>query len=227
MTIPASTQAETARQRILIVDDHPLLRRGLAAMIDNEPELEVCGQAATRVAGLAAIPVTRPDLITVDISLPDGDGLELIKDLRARFPELPVLVVSMHDESLYAERAFRAGARGYVTKQEMDQTILAAIRCLLRGAQYMSPKLGAWFALQYLAGNRSDSGSLASLSDRELQVFDLLGQHKTRSEIARRLHLSVKTVESHRAHIKQKLNLRSGTELLQRATQWLATGRDA
>lgn len=222
-----SPPVPTTRKRILVVDDHPLMRRGLGGMIDNEADLVVCAEAATRQAGLEAIASAQPDLVTVDISLPDGNGLELIKDLRVRYPDLPVLVVSMHDESVYAERAFRAGARGYVTKQELDETVLVAIRRLLRGEQYMSPKMGAWFAQQYLAGRTGNPGSpLAALSDRELEVFRLLGQGKARREIAALLHLSVKTVESYREHIKQKLNLRSGMELLQRATRWVATGQD-
>jgi DNA-binding NarL/FixJ family response regulator len=162
----------------------------------------------------------------VDISLPDSDGLELIKDIHLRSPNLPVLVISMHDESVYAERAFRAGARGYVTKQEMDDTVLAAIRCLFRGEQYMSPKMAAWFAQQYLAGPaREQKTSIEGLSDRELEVFRLIGEGRATRQIAERLKLSIKTIESYREHLKQKLTLRSGAELAQTASYWAHTGR--
>ena len=217
---------QIVRKRIAVIDDHSLIRRGLAAMIDNESDMMVCAEAATHQAALAAIEEAQPDLVTVDLSLGDGDGLELLKDLRVRFPELPTLVISMHDEALYAERAFRAGARGYITKQQMDDTLLDAIRCVLDGNQYMSPAVGAKFAKYYLAGHSQKKHSaLAGLSDREFEVFRLIGEGKGTRQIAERLKLSVKTIESYREHLKTKLMIKSGVELARAATCWVETGK--
>lgn len=211
---------------ILIVDDHPMLRRGLTSLIESEPDLLVCGEAASCQAGLQAILESKPDLVIVDLGLEGSDGLDLIKDMKAQHPRTPALVLSMHDESLYAERAFRAGARGYVTKQQLDDTVLIAIRRLLNGEMYMSEKLGARFAQEFLSGRRLQKDSaLAVLSDRELQVFRLIGQGQSTRDIAQSLHLSIKTIESHREHIKNKLKLESGGELLRHATHWVETGQ--
>lgn len=226
MTKPKPPPAEEVRKRIVVIDDHALIRRGLVAMIDNEPDLEVCAEAASHQAALVAIAGAQPDLVTVDLSLADSDGLELLKDLRVRFPELPVLVISMHDEALYAERAFRAGARGYITKQQMDDTVLTAIRSVLAGNQYMSPAVGAKFAAHYLAGHLPKTNSpLAGLTDRELEVFRLIGEGKGTRQIAERLKLSIKTIESYREHLKTKLALASGVELARAATCWVETGK--
>ena len=214
------------KKLILIVDDHPMLRRGLTSLIESEPGLMVCGEAATCQAALQAIQNSKPDLVIVDLGLEGSDGLDLIKDMKAQHPRTPALVLSMHDESLYAERAFRAGASGYVTKQQLDDTVLIAIRRLLNGEMYMSEKIGARFAQEFLSGRRvqKDSG-LAVLSDRELQVFRLIGQGQSTRHIAEGFHLSIKTIESHREHIKNKLSLESGAELLRRASQWVETGQ--
>jgi DNA-binding NarL/FixJ family response regulator len=221
------TRAPLTRKRLAVIDDHPLVRRGLVTIITHEPDLEVCVEAATVKAGLEEIAAARPDLVTIDLLLRDRDGLELIRAIRQADPHLPVLVISTLEESIYAERAFRAGARGYVTKTEATDTVLVAVRRLLHGEQYISPKMSTWFAQQYLSGRASHGLSpMATLSDRELEIFRLLGQNQTRGEIARKLHLSVKTVESHRAHIKEKLNIRSGVELHERAVQWVRYGRD-
>lgn len=214
-----------ARRTILIVDDHPMLRRGLAALIEAEPGLTVCGEAATRSAALAAIRASPPDLVIVDLVLGDSHGLDLVKDMRAHHPQIPALVLSMHDEAVYAERSLRAGARGYVTKRELDDTLLIAIHRVLAGETYMSAKLQAQLAAKFVAGRTLETASpLDALSDRELEVFRLIGQGQGTRQIAETLHLSIKTIESHREHIKQKLHLESGAELAQRATQWVETG---
>jgi len=214
-----------ARRTILIVDDHPVLRRGLGALIESESDLAVCGEAATCTAALAAIREHPPDLVIVDLGLDGSDGLDLIKEMKTRHPEIPALVLSMHDEAVYAERALRAGARGYVTKQQLDATVLVAIRRLLGGEMYMSDALGARLAAQYVGGRTLATGSLLhALSDRELQVFRLIGHGRRTRQIADTLHLSIKTIESHCEHIKQKLGLESAAQLAQRATQWVETG---
>jgi DNA-binding NarL/FixJ family response regulator len=215
-----------AAKTILIVDDHPTLRRGLAALIDSEPDLAVCGEAATCPAALAAIPERRPDLVIVDLALGKGDGLDLVKEMRKRHPAIPALVLSMYDEAVYAERSLKAGARGYVTKQQLDSTVLVAIRRLLHGETYMSDTLGARLAAKFVDGRTLETDSpLDALSDRELQVFRLIGQGRSTRQIADTLNLSIKTIETHREHIKNKLSLETTAELAQRATQWVETGR--
>jgi DNA-binding NarL/FixJ family response regulator len=214
-----------AKKAILIVDDHPMLRRGLAALIESESDLVVCGEVASCAAALDAIREHLPDLVMVDLSLEGSDGLDLIKEMKARHPAIPALVLSMYDEAVYAERALRAGAWGYVTKQQVDDTVLLAIRRLLGGEMYLSGKLERRLAAKYLGGRTVMAESrLQALSDRELQVFRLIGQGRGTRQIAETLHLSIKTVESHREHIKQKLRLESATELAHRATQWVETG---
>lgn len=221
---------EPAKQRILLIDDHALLRRGLTALIETESDLMVCTAAATRQAGLDAIASSNPDLVIADLSLKDGDngdidGLELIKDIKARFPHLPVLVLSMHDESVYAERALHAGARGYVSKKELDETVLIAIRRLLAGETHMSEAMTRKLARKFMAGGMLGKGSgVEQLSDRELEVFNLIGQGKTTREIALSLGLSVKTIETYREHLKAKLELPSGTALSRCAIRWMDTG---
>jgi len=221
-----SEPVPTARRTILIVDDHPLLRRGLTSLIESEPDLVVCGEAASCWAALDAIRESPPDLVIVDLALEGSDGLDLVKEMKRHHPAIPALVLSMHDEGVYAVRALRAGARGYVTKQQLDETLLVAIRRLLAGETYMSATLEARLAARFIAGQtlRTDS-PVGALSDRELQVFRLIGQGRSTREIATALYLSIKTIESHRDHIRQKLGLESTAELAQRATQWVETGR--
>ena len=215
-----------AKKAILIVDDHPMLRRGLTSLIDSEPDLAVCGEASTCAAALQAIRQRKPDVVIVDIGLEGRDGLELVKDMKVHHPKIPALVLSMHDESLYAERALRAGARGYVTKQQIDDTVLIAIRRLLNGEMYLSEKIGARFAANFLGGRTLQEDSpLAVLTDRELEVFLLIGQGRGTRQIAQSLHLSIKTIESYRGHLKQQLTLESGAELVRRATEWVESGR--
>ena len=228
-TMPATRPEPThsARKKILIVDDHPVLRRGLAGLIESDPDLAVCATAATCQDALAAIRERRPDLVIVDLALGTGDGLELIKEMKAHHSTIPSLVLSMHDESVFAERSLRAGARGYITKQQLDETVLIAIRRVLDGETYMSDPLERRLAEKYIGGRTLETDSpLATLSDRELQVFRLIGQGRTTRQIAEILTLSIKTIESHLEHIKNKLNLTSSVELAQRATQWVETGRN-
>ncbi len=217
-----------ASNAILIVDDHPVLRRGLASLIESEPDLTVCGEASTCESALEAVQQTQPDLVTVDLELDGSDGLQLIKQMKSRHQEIPVLVLSMHDEEVYAERCLKAGARGYLTKQELDESVLVAIRRLLDGELHMSAKLGARLAAKFVSGGSPTTDSpLDALSNRELQVFRLIGRGRSTRQVAEDLHLSVKTIESHREHIKHKLSIETAAELAQRATRWVETGRIA
>jgi len=218
--MPAKTK--TAHKRLLIVDDHPMMRTGLAQLIDNEGDLKVCAEADNAGQALNAVAKNNFDLALVDISLPDKNGLELIKDLRTLNPELPILVVSMHDEMIYAERVLRAGARGYIMKQEGGQKFLQAIRQVLAGQVFVCAKMSARI-LENFSGRTTESSTspVRRLSGREFEVFQLIGQGVGTGDIATRLHLSVKTVEVHRANIKQKLNLSTATELVRFAVRWL------
>jgi DNA-binding NarL/FixJ family response regulator len=211
-------------KRLLIVDDHPMMRTGLAQLIDNEGDLKVCAEADTAGQALDIAVSQTLDLILLDISLPDKSGLELIKDLRALKPGLPILVVSMHDESLYAERVLRAGGRGYIMKQEGGKKLLQAIRQVLNGQIYVSEKMSAGI-LETFSGRQAEAGvsPVQQLSDREFEVFQLIGQGKSTREIAVHLHLSAKTVEVHRLNIKKKLKLKTATDLVRHAVRWLET----
>jgi DNA-binding NarL/FixJ family response regulator len=216
----------SASKTILLVDDHPVLRRGLAALIESEPDLAVCGEAATLRESFKFLRDTQPDLVMVDLALVAGDGLDLVKHLKANYPEVPALVLSMHDESVYAERSLRAGARGYVTKQQLDDTVLAAIRCVLDGDTYMSDELKSQLAAKFVGGQSlAGDTPLEALSDRELQVFRQIGEGRSTRQIAETLNLSIKTIESHAEHIKHKLTIESATELAHRATLWVGIGR--
>lgn len=207
--------------RIFLVDDHPIVRQGLCELITPEEDLTVCGEAEDAATALRQIEDTQPDLVMVDISLRDSNGIELIKDLKIRCPQVPVLVLSMHDESFYAERVLRAGARGYITKEEATEGVIAAIRKVLQGEVYLSDKMASKVLSKLVTGT-GEAGRLSvdSLTDRELQVFELIGQGVGTRQIAERLHLSAKTVESHRSNIKRKLQLDGAAELLRHAIQW-------
>jgi DNA-binding NarL/FixJ family response regulator len=219
-------QVRPAAKRLLVVDDHPILRRGLTALIETEPDLGVHAAVGTRAAALASIHESQPDLAIVDLSLGDEDGLDLIKEIKVRYPRVPSLVLSVHDEATYAERALSAGALGYVTKQQLDETVLGAIRRVLAGETYMSEALQRRLAEQYVRGQTLETASpLQRLSDRELQVFRLIGHGRTTRQIAGTLGRSIKTVESDLEHIKNKLGIQSAAELAQRATLWVETGR--
>jgi DNA-binding NarL/FixJ family response regulator len=211
-------------RHLLIVDDHPMLRKGLAQLIDNEPDLEVVAEADNARQAMEAVIKLNLDLILLDISLPDKSGLELIKDIRALKPEAAILVVSMHDENLYAERVLRAGARGYIMKQEGGKKFLGAIRHVLAGGVHVSEKMST-LILEIFSGNRArNSGStVAHLSDREFEVFQLIARGVDTRQMARQLRVSVKTVEAHRVHIKEKLGLKTATDLVRYAVRWMET----
>jgi len=214
-------EEKRAKLKVVLVDDHPIVRQGLAQMISREPDMEVCGEAETAAEALKAIAACHPDVAIVDLSLKGTGGLELLKDIKVRFPKLPVLVLSMYDESMYAERALRAGAKGYMMKEEATEKVLAAIRGILGGKIYLSEAMASRL-LHMAVGGRTPGGVSPTerLSDRELEVFQLIGQGYGNTDIARQLHLSPKTVETYRAHIKEKLGLSGATELLQHAIHW-------
>ncbi|MDA1049200.1 MAG: response regulator transcription factor [Planctomycetota bacterium] len=209
--------------RILIVDDHALVRLGLAQLISDEPDMEVCGDASDADEALAKVKELQPHLVILDISLQRGNGIELTKCLKARHPNVKVLISSMHDESLFAERALRAGALGYINKQEATDKVIGAIRQVLDGQIYLSSEMTNH--LLHRLGNHRDEllerPSLESLSDREWEVFELIGRGLATRQIAKQLHLSIKTIETHREHIKEKLALTSGAELTRHAIQWV------
>ena len=210
------------KSRVLVVDDHPIIRRGLADLINHEEDLDVCGEATDAHEALDMVATLKPDIALVDISLKELNGIELIKHLKARNSKLPMLVLSMHDETLYAERALRAGARGYVMKQEPPEIVIGAIRKVLNGEIFVSEKMSSRLISRMADGNGDPSGSpLERLSDRELEVFQLIGQGLRTRQIAERLCLSIKTIESYREHIKHKLDLQNSTELFQHALQWV------
>ena len=223
MTTNTKSTRANAKTRILIVDDHPMMRQGLAQLVNNEPDLAVCCEVENAHQALAAIDKDPPDLVLADITLPDKSGIELIKDIQAINPGLAVLVISMHDESLYAERVLRAGGRGYIMKHEGGKKLMEAIRQVLSGKIYVSEKMSARI-LESFSGRRSpgaDKSSVENLTDREFEVFQLIGQGKGTRQIAEKLHLSVKTVEVHRVNIKTKLKLQSATELIRFAVRWV------
>jgi DNA-binding NarL/FixJ family response regulator len=213
--------APAAKKGVLVVDDHPLLRQGLALLINQQHDMHVCGEAEEAQAALRFIAQRRPDIMILDISLNGPDGIELLKTIRASDPTLPVLILSMHDEAVYAERALRARANGYIMKQEATEKVLVAVRRILNGEVYLSDQMSSKLLQQYVGGTPSTMQSRISLlSDRELEVYRLIGEGRATREIAEELHLSVKTVETYQAHIKEKLALRSGRELIQHAIQW-------
>src|ERR1017187_10030422 len=207
--------------KILLVDDHPLVREGVANLINQQPDLEVCGEAGNEPQALELIGATRPDVAVVDISLENGSGIELIKSIKANHPSVAMLALSMHDESLYAERVLRAGARGYLMKREAAKKVIHGIRAVLAGQLYVSEKIAAMMAEKFVEGRTAASGSpVEELSDRELEVFQLLGRgHRTR-QIADHLHVGFKTVQAYCARIKEKLRLANATELLRAAMHW-------
>lgn len=224
MTSPAQSAQSAAKKSILIVDDHPVFRAGLMGLVSMEPDLAVAGEACDAAAALDAVGRLQPDLVLLDMSLPGKSGLELLKDLRAAHPRVPVLIISMHDETLYAERVIRAGGRGYLMKQEGPEKMIKAIRRVLAGSISVSERISA-LILDALSGSRDHSegaASISTLTDREFEIYRLLGQGKETQEIAQLLHLSSKTVDTHRSHIKTKLGLKNNTELVHHATRWAA-----
>ncbi len=217
----SSKTIEPNKIRILVVDDHPIVRQGLAQLFSREADLAVCGEAGNAHEAMAAIAELKPDITIVDITLEGTSGIELIKNIKARQEYFPILVLSMHDESLYAERALRAGARGYVMKKEVTEKLIQAIRQVLKGKIYISEKMMAKMLDNMVDGGPDVvSSPIERFTDRELEVFQLIGRGLGTRQIAKKLHVSIKTVEAYRAHIKTKLNLKSGTELVQRAIHW-------
>jgi DNA-binding NarL/FixJ family response regulator len=217
-------EGRTQPRRVFIVDDHPIVRQGLTQLINHEPDLKVCGEAAGVKEARSTLIDAHPDVVIVDLSLRDSDGLELIKDIRAKDRTLPVLVLSMHDETIYAERLLAAGANGYIMKQAAVDQLLTALRRVLAGGIYVSESIGARMIERFaVTGVKQRGDPLERLSNRELQVLNLIGTGKTTRQIAADLSLSVKTVESHRQRIKKKLNLVSSPQLVQFAVNWCST----
>lgn len=206
---------------IFIVDDHPLVRHGLRQLIDGEPNLNVCGDAGSVSATIRAITLPLPDLAIVDLSLPDGNGLKLVKHLLTHYPELSILISSMHDEMLFAERALKAGAKGYINKSATGDEVINAINQILSGKIYFSSQVAEHLALHNASNNqRQEKPGIKRLSNRELEVFEFIGSGLSTGDISRKLNLSIKTIESHRANIKKKLGLISSGELARSAMQW-------
>ena len=219
---PPAEEKPPARSRIYIVDDHAMFREGLRQLIDHEPDLVVCGDAADAQEAMQGVADTHPDLVIVDISLAGTSGIDLIKALKAAHEELPILVVSMHDESLYAERALRAGAMGYVMKQEPSRTVKTALRKVLGGDMHLSEKMASSVITRFMRGSGERSASLLdTLSDRELEVFRMLGQGKGVRQIAEEMSVAIATINSFRNRIKEKLQLKSSTEVMLHAIQWV------
>jgi DNA-binding NarL/FixJ family response regulator len=215
---------KSTKAQILIVDDHPMTRAGLTHLINHQADTVVCAEAENAAEALDRLAVSKPDLMLIDITLPGKSGLELIKDVKAMRPDLAVLVISMHDESLYADRVLRAGARGYITKHEGGEKLMAAIRQVLSGKIYVSESMSAHI-LEIFSGGQavSDRSSIQNLSDREFEVFEALGQGLSSHEIGKKLHLSAKTVDAHRANIKTKLKINTTAELISFAARWTAS----
>ena len=213
--------ASARKKRIIIVDDHPLFRKGLEQLINSTQDgFLICGEANDAAEGMSKIRELKPDLAIVDLSLPGANGIELIKNIRAEFQKLPVLILSMHDESLYALRALRAGAQGYVMKQEALENVIDAIREVLAGRPYLSSEMSAKLITNFASGT-NQSNPTDKLSDRELEILELIGKGRDVHEIAKALHISRKTVETHRAHIKDKLNFKNAREVARFAAQWV------
>jgi DNA-binding NarL/FixJ family response regulator len=216
-----SKSAPSSRKKIMLVDDHPMMRAGLAQFINKQPDMETCGEFGSAAEAFEACHKLDPDLVVTDVTMPVKGGIEFIKDLLALDPELVVLVVSMHDETVYAERVLRAGARGYIMKEAGGENFLAAIRQVLGGQVYVSPRISAKILDNLTARKpRGSNSPIEKLSDREFEIFQLIGQGKGTRDIAKQLHLSPKTVEVHRGHIKEKLELKDATALVHQAIRW-------
>lgn len=219
--------SKTKSARILVVEDHAVVREGFVALINRESDLEVCGEADGASEALALIPTTKPDLVVLDLILRSGDGMDLLRSLKERYPHLPSLVISMQDEEIYAERALRAGAKGYLMKHSAADEFLDAIRAVLAGEIYISRKMNIRMLHRMASGDTAPGDNLLhALSDRELQIYQMIGAGMSNRDIAPRLGISSKTVETHRENIKHKLGLKDGVALVQSATDWLR-GRPA
>lgn len=221
------TEDPTKKKRILVVDDHPVFRHGIASLIGNEPDLTVCGEAANSPSALEAMRRLKPDAALIDISMPGANGIELIKLMKAEQPRLPLLILSIHDESLYALRALRAGASGYVMKAEALDFVLTALRKVLTGEVYVSPRFSERLIFKAVHSLEGGMGSpVDKLSDRELEVLQLLGRGFGTREVASELNLSIKTVETHRAHIKEKLGFKDAGEMVRFAIDWVSQSQE-
>ncbi|GEP45615.1 response regulator [Brevifollis gellanilyticus] len=211
------------KKRVMIVDDHPIFRDGITQLINTQPDLQVCGSVCSANLALSAVEELKPDMIVLDISIQGTNGIELMKSIRAQHPTLPAMMLSSHDENLYAERALRAGARGYVMKSAAPEQVIEGIRRILGGGLYLSEAIGSRLLDTFLNGRGPTTGGsgVEQLSDRELEIFRALGEGRGTREIARTLFLSVKTVETHRAHIKEKLKIQSANELVRAAVEWV------
>lgn len=226
-TDPQQKNTNTVRRgRLIMVDDHPVMRQGFARIVEDELDLEVCAQFSSAVGVIEAIGRERPDLVIVDPCLEDVHGLELIKDIRAQFDQIPILALSMYDEAVYAERAIRAGANGYVMKRSSTAAVLEAIRTALRGEFWLGEEVRERMVDKFLGRNSANASNLEGLSDREFEVFQLIGQGLKTREIAEQLGISPKTIDTYRAHLKEKLNLENGTELLRHALHWVESQGD-
>ncbi|MDP6358638.1 MAG: response regulator transcription factor [Planctomycetota bacterium] len=217
--------SETKRSRIFVLDDHPILRQGMALLVNQQDDLVICGEAEDALTALNSIESSQPDLMIVDISLKGTNGIDFIKRCLDKHPDLPILVLSMHDESLYAERALRAGARGYIMKKEATENLLEAIRVILNSGVYLSKCVSDRMEEDWLKPGQRPKGPLERLSDRELEILEQIGRGRKTRIIAEEFGLSVKTVEAHREHIKAKLKIDSANELLRYATQWTESMR--
>ena len=218
----SAKQAQQNKKRVLLVDDHPVLRNGLARLIDSKEEFAVCGEASTAVDAMSLIRELEPDLVIADIGLPGTSGIELTKTIRAEFQQLPVLILSMHEEALYATRALRAGAMGYIVKQDAINNIAVALRDALNGRRYLSPVIAAQLQQNGPEGETpSTDDPVSLLTDREFEIFELIGKGHEVREISDALGLSPKTVETHRTNIKEKLKLKNSRQVARLAVQWL------
>lgn len=216
--------AKKNQTRILLIDDHPLLRTGIGQLISQQKDMTICGEVDDSLKALDAIQEKSPDIVVLDITLKKMSGIEVLKHIKVRFPKVKVLILSMHDETLYAPRALRAGASGYIMKQEAAENVIAALRKINSGEVYISERMATQMLSRMVGGRATPiSSPVDLLSDRELEVFTLLGRGDGTRDIAEKLNLSVKTIESHRAHIKEKLNLKNATELVRHAVQWVAS----
>jgi DNA-binding NarL/FixJ family response regulator len=223
-TAAPAAGASPPPRRVLLIDDHPFMRAGLAQLINAQSDLMVCGEAGNPSEAFRSLAKVKPALVLSDLTMPGRSGLEFIKDLKAAEPDLAVLVVSMHDEVVFAERALRAGARGYIMKEAGGENLLAAIRQVLRGEVYVSPRMSSRILNDLSARRpRGSTSPIERLTDREFEVFQLIGQGKSTRDIAEQLHLSSKTVDVHRSHIKEKLELKDATALIRHAVRWVET----
>ncbi len=221
MSPKGKKQKPPKKARVLLVDDHPLVRQGIAMALADEADLEICGEAEDHTGALQMVKQTSPDIAVVDLMLRESSGLELIKDMHVRYPDVAILVLSMRDEGFYAERVLRAGARGYITKEEGPAKVIQGIRRILSGEIYVCEKMASKI-MSKIAGGRAIAGGtgVENLTDRELEIFELIGDGLTTHEIAARLHVSSKTVDSHREHIKEKLGVDTANQLLKYAIEW-------